>query len=98
MTINDINIKPATIKVVNVQEKSLVVAFFLTLIFGPLGMLYSTIAGGIIMIVAYLVILGLTVATLGMASVLFLPAWIISIVWGVVAAKNRNRMIATHAL
>lgn len=96
MTINDINIKPTTIKVVNIQEKSLIVAFFLTLIFGPLGMLYSTIAGGIIMIVAYLVILGLTVVTLGMASVLFLPAWIICIVWGVIAAKNRNRMIATH--
>lgn len=97
MTINDINIKPTTIKVVNVQEKSLIVAFILTLIFGPLGMLYSTIAGGIIMIVGYLVILGLTVVTLGMASALFIPAWIICIVWGVVAAKNRNRMIATHA-
>jgi len=97
MTTNDINIKPATIKVINVQEKSLVVAFILTLIFGPLGMLYSTIAGGIIMIVVYLVILGLTVITLGMASALFIPAWIICIVWGVIAAKNRNRTIATQA-
>ena len=96
MTINDINTKPTTINVIQVQEKSLLVAFLLTLFFGPLGMLYSTIAGGIIMLVGYLVILGLTVVTLGMASALFIPAWIICIVWGVIAAKNRNRMIATH--
>ena len=96
MTINDINTKPTTIKVVNVQEKSLLVAFLLTLFFGPLGMLYSTIAGGVIMIVAYLVIFGLTVITLGMASMLFVPAWIVCIAWGMIAAQKRNRTIATQ--
>lgn len=88
------NTNPTTIKVINVQEKSLLVAFLLTLFLGPLGMLYSTIIGGLIMIAVYLVIIGLSVVTLGMATVLFLPAWIICIAWGMIAAKNRNRMIA----
>lgn len=85
----------ATINVFQVQEKSLLAAFFLTLFFGPLGMLYSTIAGGVIMLVAYLAILGLSLLTLGVASALFLPAWIICIVWGMIAAKSRSRVIAT---
>ena len=88
------NTNPTTIKVINVQEKSLLVAFLLTLFLGPLGMLYSTIIGGLIMIAVYLVIIGLSVVTMGMATVLFLPAWIICIAWGMIAAKNRNRMIA----
>lgn len=88
------NTNPTTIKVINVQEKSLLVAFLLTLFLGPLGMLYSTIIGGLIMIAVYLVIIGLSVVTLGMATVLFLPAWIICIAWGMIAAKIRNRMIA----
>ena len=85
----------ATVNVFQVQEKSLLAAFLLTLFLGPLGMLYSTIAGGLIMLVVYLVILGLSVVTLGMASLLFLPAWIVCIVWAMIAAKSRIRTIAT---
>lgn len=93
MTINDINTKPTTINVIQVQEKSLLVAFLLTLFFGPLGVFYSTVAGGIIMLTAYLVILGLAAVTLGAASMLFLPAWIVCIGWGMAAAHKRNRTI-----
>jgi len=89
--------QPTTINVINVQEKSTLIAFFLTLLFGPLGLFYSSIAGGAIMLVVYLVILGLSIITLGVATILFLPAWITCIVWGVLAAKNRNRLIAAHA-
>lgn len=87
----------ATINVFQVQQKSLLAAFLLTLFFGPLGMLYSTIAGGVIMLVVYLAILGLSIVTLGMASLLFLPAWIVCITWGMIAAKTRNRTTATLA-
>lgn len=86
-----------TINVINIQEKSVLIAFLLTLILGPLGLFYSSIIGGAIMLVAYLVILGLSIITLGMATILFLPAWIACIVWGILAAKNRNRLVAAHA-
>lgn len=69
-------------------RKSVVAAFLLTFFFGPLGMLYSTVTGGIIMLVVCLAILGLTVVTMGLASALMLPAWIVCIVWGVVAAAR----------
>jgi len=84
---------PANINVIQVQEKSLLVAFLLTLFLGPLGMLYSTIAGGLIMLVVYLAIFGLSIVTLGMATVLFFPAWVICIAWGMISAKSRNRVI-----
>ncbi|WP_144400255.1 hypothetical protein [Serpentinimonas maccroryi] len=49
MTVNDNGATPTTtIKIVNVQEKSLLAAFFLTLLLGPLGMFYSTVVGGIV--------------------------------------------------
>lgn len=88
--------KPATaaINVIQVQEKSVLLAALLTLFLGPLGMLYSTAVGAIVMIVVYLAILGLSVVTLGMGSILFLPAWAVCIVWGVIAAQKRNRVIA----
>lgn len=35
----------------NLSEKSRTVSFLLTLLFGPLGLLYSSIAGGIILII-----------------------------------------------
>lgn len=72
-------------------DKSVVIALLLTLFFGPLGMLYSTITGGIIMLVVCLAILGLSALTLGLASVLFLPAWIICVVWGVLAAAKKAK-------
>lgn len=76
------------------QGKSVAVALLLTILFGPLGMLYSTITGGIIMLVVCLAILGLSVVTLGLASVLFVPAWIVCIVWGALAAAKSAKPAA----
>ena len=56
MTVNDNGATPTTtIKIVNVQEKSLLAAFFLTLLLGPLGMFYSTVVGGIVMTAVYII-------------------------------------------
>jgi hypothetical protein len=74
--------------VVVVQEtKSVGVALLLTLLFGPLGMLYSTVSGALIMIVVSIV---LAVFTLGFS--LFLT-WPISIIWGVMAASEQRRRV-----
>jgi len=89
-----LNKPAASISVIQVQEKSALLAFFLTLFLGPLGMFYSTVVGAIVMIVAYFVIAVLSLLTLGMALFLFLPAWAACIIWGVIAAQKRNRVIA----
>ena len=65
--------------------KSAALAFILTFFFGPLGMLYSTVAGGLIMFVAGIVLIPLTFG-------LILPIlWPIQLVWAVVAATNANK-------
>lgn len=99
MTTNDSGATPAapitTIKIVNVREKSLLVAFLLTLFLGPLGMFYSTIIGGIVMTVVYLLVLFVSVFTLGLGLMLFFPAWIACVAWGMIAASNRTRIVAS---
>jgi len=70
--------------------KSVGVAFVLTFFFGPLGMLYSTVSGALIMIGISIfggIIVG--ILTLGLAWLIWGPAmWLTSIVWGCVAAER----------
>ncbi|ULH15014.1 hypothetical protein MF271_13750 [Deinococcus sp. KNUC1210] len=72
-------------RIVVVGNKSVILALILTFFFGPLGMLYSTILGGIIMLVVVLVI-GIPTAGIGL---FFL--WPIQMIWAGVAASNYNR-------
>ncbi|HDZ51391.1 hypothetical protein LCGC14_0113420 [marine sediment metagenome] len=60
--------------------KSAWAAFFLTFFFGPLGLLYASIAGGIILTVIALIIVPLT------AGIAAFVIWPISMIWGVLAA------------
>jgi hypothetical protein len=65
--------------------KSAVLAFVLTFFFGPFGMLYSTVAGGLVMLLVDIILVPLTFG-------LILPIlWPIQLVWAVVAANNANR-------
>ena len=93
--------------------KSVGVAFVLTFFFGPLGMLYSTVTGalvllGITLVVSLLTGLAIaliTLATFGFGSFLALlaplvglPIWITSMIWGCLAASGHNeRVRAQHA-
>ena len=65
--------------------KSAGIAFLLTFFFGPIGMLYSTVTGAIVMFLANLAALLLT-AGLGL-----FVTWPIGIVWAVVAAQRSAR-------
>ncbi len=67
------------------QRKSVVLALVLTIFLGPIGMLYSTILGAIVMAVLYVVV-GILTAGIGIA---FLHP--ISIIWGVWAAHRANQ-------
>jgi hypothetical protein len=64
------------------NEKSVGVALLLTFFFGPLGMLYSTVVGALVMMGLGFV---LGILTLGLW---FLVAWPIQMVWAAVAASN----------
>lgn len=73
-----------------VPTKNVGVAIILTAIFGPLGMFYSTIFGGIVMTIVTLVV---AVVTMGFGLII---TWPISILWGALAASTFNRRILTR--
>lgn len=89
-------------------EKSVGIAFLLTFLFGPLGMLYSTVTGALVLIavtVVLAIVVGIVVglislATLGFGAVLVVlaplagaPIWIASIIWGCLAASRHNERV-----
>lgn len=66
------------------KQKSVGVAFLLAFLFGPLGLLYASVAGGVLMFFVNLI-----------ALFLFFPAlfitWIVCIIWAVIAAGSANK-------
>jgi len=71
--------------------KSMGISILLTVLFGPLGMLYSTIPGAIIMAIVCAVV---AVISLGFGLLL---AWPICIVWGAVATSTHNKNLLAGA-
>ena len=67
--------------------KSVGISLILTFLFGPLGMLYSTVSGGLIMM-ALNVLVGCLTFGWGL-----LLTWPICIVWGALAASVYNNKI-----
>jgi len=74
-------------QVVVTPTKSTGVAILLTVLFGPLGMLYSTIWGALFMIVVSAVV-GLL--TLGFGLIV---TWPICIIWAGVATSSYNKKL-----
>ncbi len=76
------------------SQKSVAGAVLLALFFGPLGMLYATVAGALIM---FFVSILVAVATLGLGLLITLP---ICAIWaGVAASSHNNRLqgVSNHA-
>jgi hypothetical protein len=61
-------------------RKSVIAAFFLTFLFGPLGLLYASIGGGIFLIIVAAIVVPLT------AGLAFFIVWPIAMIWGVLSA------------
>lgn len=74
--------------IVNATKKSLVASILLTLFFGPLGLIYSSVSGGIIMIIVSIL---LSIFTLGLGLLVSFP---ISIIWGILATNAHNAKIS----
>ena len=65
--------------------KSVGVAILLTVFFGPLGMLYSTVPGALVMMFVSFVLAIMT------AGISFFITWPVCIIWGAMAADSYNR-------
>ena len=67
------------------NRKSVLLSLVLTFFLGPFGMFYSTVTGGLIMLVLYVV---LGIVTLGWALAVLHP---MAMIWGAIAADRANR-------
>lgn len=74
-------------KVIVLPTKSVGLSLLLTILFGPLGMLYSTIGGGILMLIISIL---LGVFTFGWSALI---TWPICVIWGAMAVNGYNRRI-----
>lgn len=75
------------------NHKSVAGAVLLALFFGPLGMIYSTVVGALVMLVVNILV---AIVTLGLGLILTLP---ICAIWAGIAASNHNKQLnlAAHA-
>ena len=73
--------------VVVTSPKSVGIAILLTVLFGPLGMLYSTIPGAIVMAILSVII---AVVTVGLGLLL---TWPICIIWSALAVSSYNKQL-----
>jgi hypothetical protein len=80
---------PSPQTIVIVERKSVGLAFLLTLLFGPLGMLYTTVGGALIMLV---ISAALGFFTFGVSLFVTHP---ICILWGCLAASASNKRLRT---
>lgn len=71
------------------KQKSVGLAFLFAFLFGPLGLLYASIIGGIIMCVLAIII---SIFTLGLGLIL---VWPISIIWAIIAVSSENKRVLT---
>ncbi|MEO8150816.1 MAG: hypothetical protein ABI723_24500 [Bacteroidia bacterium] len=81
------NINPQTNRqqvIIIRQQKSVAVAFILSLLLGPLGMFYATVRGAIVMVIISVLML-LFVSEAGL-----IISWIAGVVWAIVAVKNTS--------
>ncbi len=72
-------------KIVVLNQKSMGVSFLLTFFFGPLGMFYSTVLGGVVMLVVSVFVF---IVTIGLGTLL---TWPICIIWAAIATSSHNK-------
>ena len=79
-------------QIVTLPLKHLAGALLFTVFLGPVGLLYATELGGIVMIV-----IGLVMATSKMVLPVFL-VWIVCCVWSVMAVNRYNKKLVKQPI
>jgi len=77
------------------MQKSRVVALLLVFFLGPIGLLYSSVWGGLIMGALVLICLILSFLTFGVSLALLFPIWIACLVWVLVAPGAHKATITS---
>lgn len=86
-----------TINVNVVQpRKSMAAAVILAILFGPLGLLYASVSGGLILLVIDLIAIPVSFLTLGIGTIIFPIVWVISIIWAVLAVQGKDQQVFTQ--
>lgn len=70
-----------------IKQKSMGIALILAFLFGPLGMLYSTVAGGIVM---FIISIPVVLFTGGLGLLLTIP---LGMVWAAMAVNGYNKQL-----
>jgi len=76
--------------VVVVSPKNVGISIILTILFGPLGMFYSTVLGAIVMIVISVIV---AILTVGFGLIL---TWPVCVIWGALAASSHNKKLMAN--
>jgi hypothetical protein len=79
--------------VIVTPTKSVGISIILTVLFGPLGMFYSTVAGGLLMLMINLGVFAVGICTFGVGFLGFLLTWPICILWGALAVSSYNEKL-----
>ena len=73
-----------------VPRKSMAIAVMLTVLFGPIGLMYASLSGGLIMLAVNVIIIVASFFTFGLAGIFFLFTWAGSILWAVLAVNGSD--------
>ena len=91
------------------SPKSIGVAILLTFLFGPVGLFYASISGGLVMTFTPIVLFLITMVGIvqeithlvfwsaGLLFVFFLTYWLICIIWATISVNRYNREIEEEA-
>lgn len=89
--------------------KSIGIALLLTFLFGPIGLLYASVSGGLIMTLTPVIIIALLYAGYwqenvllmawqsGLISILIVTYWLIMLIWAVISVKSYNVKLQHNA-
>jgi len=69
----------------NGSEKNMTISLVLAFFFGPIGLFYASVTGGIVMIIVTLIV---TIFTLGFGLFIIVP---ICVVWAAIATSKYNQ-------
>jgi hypothetical protein len=73
------------------KQKSLGVAFLLAFLFGPMGLLYSSVVGGVVM---FFLAIPVVIFTFGLGLIFFI--WPACVIWAIIATNMANNEIMSE--
>jgi hypothetical protein len=75
-----------------VEKKNMIAALVLALFLGPIGLLYASVTGGIIMLAINAITLILSIVTFGLLTPIFGLSWLTCLVWAALAVDRKNKI------